>query len=184
MRFATTRLALDRKILALWTHPRSLSSAFARMMSQHHAVDLKFEPFLKPYYFGPHRRSTRHAEEMPSDRNDFTAVLKRLQRQQYKLHWNQRKLENLTYLPGMHTAGRVDARHIFIKDFSNHVIHHIADGGTHPNFLDSFHSAFLTRHPRFAIPSLYRRLPDFSLSGTFFVKYHKLRKYIVSYQKN
>ncbi len=50
-------------LLALWATPRTVSTAFERMMIEpgdHLVVD---EPFSGPYYFGPHQRSDRYAVE-------------------------------------------------------------------------------------------------------------------------
>lgn len=54
------------RMLALWATPRTLSTAFERMMIErgdHLVVD---EPFSVPHYFGPERRSDRFSETEPT----------------------------------------------------------------------------------------------------------------------
>ncbi len=48
--------------LALWTTPRSVSTAFERMMIERGDFEVLHEPFSMHYYFGPSRRSDRFAE--------------------------------------------------------------------------------------------------------------------------
>ncbi len=62
----------DRPI-ALWTTPRSASTAFDRMMRARGDVTVLTEPFSVAYYFGPERRSDRFAASEPDA--TFHAVL-------------------------------------------------------------------------------------------------------------
>jgi Sulfotransferase domain len=48
--------------LALWTTPRSVSTAFERMVIERGDFEVRHEPFSMHYYFGLSRRSDRYAE--------------------------------------------------------------------------------------------------------------------------
>jgi hypothetical protein len=47
----------------LWATPRTVSTAFERMIIERGDHEVVDEPFSVPYYFGPDRRSTRFAAE-------------------------------------------------------------------------------------------------------------------------
>jgi hypothetical protein len=49
--------------VALWSTPRSVSTAFDKMMRERGDVRVFTEPFSVPYYFGPERTSARFAGE-------------------------------------------------------------------------------------------------------------------------
>ncbi len=56
---------MAHRISILWAVPRSMSTAFERMMMErgdHVVID---EPFSRRYYFGPDKRSNRFAEILP-----------------------------------------------------------------------------------------------------------------------
>ena len=52
-------------IRVLWAVPRSVSTAFERMVIERHDHTVFDEPFSVPYYFGPDRASERFTEERP-----------------------------------------------------------------------------------------------------------------------
>jgi hypothetical protein len=92
-----------------------------------------FEPFSRSYYAGEERQSLRFAGLPPRAEYNYAPVLDAL------------------------------ARHardgdVCIKDMALHVIRH-ADAA----FLRRFQHSFLIRHPAATLPSLYARLPDFSI---------------------
>jgi hypothetical protein len=128
-------LVADRppSLLALWAHPRSRSSAFCRMMHERGDYVVKDEPFARYYYFSDERVSLRRPEVVPRPEYRFETILGGL--------W------------------REAADHpVFVKDHAYHVISR-ADR----EFLSSFHSTFLIRHPAHSLPSLYALMPDFTL---------------------
>ncbi|HYF46462.1 MAG TPA: hypothetical protein VD926_09660 [Acidimicrobiales bacterium] len=53
------------RILALWATPRTLSTAFERMVIERGDHLVLDEPFARAYYFGPDRRSDRYPLSMP-----------------------------------------------------------------------------------------------------------------------
>lgn len=56
---------MSHRILALWTVPRSGSTAFERMMMERGDHTVVHEPFSLHYYFGPDRRSARYDDVRP-----------------------------------------------------------------------------------------------------------------------
>lgn len=119
--------------LALWGAPRTVSTAFERMMRERDDHEVFFEPFAEAYYFSADRRSPRFDGEVePQPVHDFEAILDRLV-----------------------AASRHGA--VFIKDMAYHVAHRADE-----ELLSAFRHTFLVRHPRFALASLAKIWPDFT----------------------
>jgi Sulfotransferase domain len=57
-------------ILVLWSVPRSVSTAFERMMIERGDHVVFDEPYSRHYYFGPERRSPRFTDVLPGSRPD------------------------------------------------------------------------------------------------------------------
>jgi hypothetical protein len=133
------------RILALWGAPRTVSTAFERMMRERGDHEVFFEPFAARYYFSAERRSPRYDGEVePRPEHALDAILRRLVR-------------------------RADARPTFIKDMAYHVVDRADDA-----FLAQFHHTFIVRHPRFAIPSFADIWPDFTEEEAGFVALRRL----------
>lgn len=127
------------RVLALWSAPRTVSTAFERMMRERGDHQVVFEPFSAHYYFSARRRSARFDGELtPRPEHDFDAILADL-------------LERTRRGP------------VFIKDMAYHVIDRADDG-----FLARFRHTFIIRHPRFAVASLARIWPDFTVEEAGF----------------
>lgn len=62
------------KPLALWTAPRSISTAFERMMWQRGDFTVYHEPFLESYYHSTEKRSVRFADP-PKKAYDYDSIL-------------------------------------------------------------------------------------------------------------
>jgi hypothetical protein len=133
------------KLLALWALPRSVSTAFERMMRERGDHDVAFEPFSSHYYFSAHRRSRRYDGKVePRPEHRFGTILDDL-------------LE------------RHRTRPVFIKDMAYHVVER-ADR----TFLCRFTNTFLIRHPRLSLPSLARIWPDFTAEEAGFAALREL----------
>lgn len=133
------------RIIALWAVPRSVSTAFERMMRERGDHEVFFEPFAAHYYFSADRRSPRFDGEVePAPEHDFDAILGSL----------------------LDAAAR---RPVFVKDMSPHVEPH-ADGA----FLDRFTSTFIIRHPRLVLASMARIWPDLTLDEAAFEPLRRL----------
>lgn len=124
------------RILALWAVPRSVSTAFERMMSARGDFTVFSEPFSAYYYFGPDRKNTRYPAEPPTDDHDPVKVYAKL-------------------------ANAAREQSVFFKDMAYHV-----DDIATPEFLATFTNTFLIRDPVYALPSLFRKMPDFTLEET------------------
>jgi hypothetical protein len=121
------------QLLALWGAPRTVSTAFERMMRERGDHEVVFEPFAAHYCFSAERRSARLDGEVgPRAEHHRDAILDDLLR-------------------------RAADRPVFIKDMAYHVAH-CADEA----FLSRFRHTFIVRHPRFSLPSLARIWPDFT----------------------
>jgi len=124
------------RLLALWSTPRSVSTAFEWMMRQRGDFEVLHEPFQQAYYFGEDRPSTRHADAAPTIGLSFESVAASLARR----------------------AGR---QRTFVKDFP-YCFLHVVDRA----FLDLFRHTFLIRDPAKVLPSLHHHWPDFTLEET------------------
>ncbi len=102
------------------------------------------EPFAGYYYFSDERISDRRADIEPNAKYRFDAVLKNV----------LQEAENQT---------------IFIKDQAYHVASR-ADSA----FLCHFQNTFLIRHPAQSLPSLYARMPDFTLQEAGYAELFRL----------
>ncbi len=51
----------------LWATPRSVSTAFERVMKNSPELEVVHEPFTDAYYFGPDRRSSRYGDRDPAE---------------------------------------------------------------------------------------------------------------------
>lgn len=67
---------MRHRLLALWATPRTVSTAFERMMIERGDHLVLDEPYSVPYYAGPHQRSTRFPVEAGApDGPDVTRAL-------------------------------------------------------------------------------------------------------------
>lgn len=133
------------RILALWAVPRSVSTAFERMMRERGDHEVFFEPFAPYYYFSADRRSHRFDGEVdPAPEHDFDAILFSL----------------------LDAAAR---RPIFVKEMASHV-----EARADQTFLDRFTSTFMIRHPRLTVASMAKIWPDLSLEEAGFQPQRRL----------
>lgn len=123
-------------IVALWAVPRSVSTAFERMMARRGDFIVFNEPFSAAYYFGPGRVSDRYAPKPEQDCDEPEQVLARLR-------------EAAAEAP------------VFFKDMAYHV-HRFLDW----DWLGAFRNAVLVRDPRLALVSLHKKMPDFTREET------------------
>ncbi len=124
-------------ILALWCHPRSLSTAFARMMSGRGDVTVLHERFLYLYYVVQHpeliiaRQLERIEPEMLASCDEIVRGIE----------------------------GEAARAPVFFKDMAVHVWNPM---GYHADeeFLAGFTNAFLIRDPQIAVASHLKQNPD------------------------
>ena len=133
-----------KSILALWAHPRARSSAVGRMIYERGDFCVKDEPFVGYYYFSDERISERRVDVEPNAKYRFEDILKNV-------------LQEAEY------------QGIFIKDHAYHIISR-ADSVN----LRHFRNTFLIRHPAQSLPSLYARMPDFTLQEAGYAESFRL----------
>ena len=95
-------------IIALWCVPRSVSTAFERMMAARGDFQIITEPFSDAYYYGPNRVNGRFADDTPSSPADFNQALDDI-------------------------FSAAQRGPVFFKDMAYHVRRHLE-----PNFLNRF----------------------------------------------
>jgi len=123
-------------IVALWAHPRSMSTAFERVMRERGDCRVFHEPFLGYYY------SRRTERQLP-------------------LHHNEREQMPDTYegvRDALLAAGRSGP--VFFKDMSYYIVPPILSD---PDFSRRLVNVFLIRDPRRAIASYFKLDPQMTL---------------------
>lgn len=122
-------------IIALWSHPRSMSTATERLMRERGDLDCLHEPFMYDYYVHRQRREMPHfeaQEDHPTRYEDIRDML----------------------------LARAEAGPVFFKDMSYYVMPHILEDRA---FNDRLRSSFLIRNPLASVASYYRLDPDLTL---------------------
>lgn len=136
--------------IALWAVPRSVSTALERSMRARGDLTVFHEPFSAYYYLSRERSSDRFAGgAQPDPAHDWRTIL-----------------------DGLLRAG--EEGQVFFKDMAYHV-----SGCMTPELVKSFRHAFLIRHPRHTLPSLLKKLPDFTLEEAGFEQQHRLMRVVV-----
>lgn len=119
-------------IIALWSHPRSMSTAFERIMRARGDLECLHEPFMYDYYINRSTRRMPHFEAKPDHPVSYLDIR------------------------GMILA-KAEAKPVFFKDMSYYVMPQILDD---PPFLDRVTHSFLVRDPKAAIVSYAKLDPD------------------------
>ncbi|WP_282610682.1 hypothetical protein [Pelagibius sp. Alg239-R121] len=127
---------MSHPIVALWAHPRSMSTATERIMRERGDCEVFHEPFLADYYLHRSVRPLPMLDEektAPMDYNDVRSML----------------LE------------AADAGPVFFKDMSYYVVPRIFEDEA---FAHRLCNVFLVRDPRRSIASYYKLDPQLSLT--------------------
>lgn len=122
------------KLIALWSHPRSMSTAMERVMRERGDLDCAHEPFMYYHYIGQGRRPFPGFEAQPDHPTSYEGIRDML-------------------------VERAKARPVFFKDMAYYVMPEIADD---PEFLARVTHCFLVRHPLASILSYHKLDPDMS----------------------
>ncbi len=125
------------QVLALWCHPRSLSTAFERMMSERGDMTIVHEPFLYLYYVvqNPHLVIAQQLDRIePRMLESFDEIVERIERV-------------------------AESGPVFFKDMAVHV-HNPKGYHADERFLGRLSNAFLIRDPERAILSHLNQNPD------------------------
>jgi Sulfotransferase domain len=122
-------------IIALWTHPRSMSTAFERVMMERGDFTILHEPFSYLYYVHEDGATISQQYVDPEHPTDYAGIKARIEQ----------------------TAGR---RPVFLKDMCAHCYSNLkAD----EPFLQRLTNTFLIRDPAKAIASYYAMNPDVTI---------------------
>ncbi|MBL8789883.1 MAG: hypothetical protein JNM45_05250 [Rhizobiales bacterium] len=122
-------------IIALWSHPRSMSTAFERIMRSRGDLDCLHEPFMYDYYVHRSRKVMPHFEAQPEHPVSYDEI-------------------RATIL------AKAKTQPVFFKDMSYYVMPHIlAD----EEFLRRITHSFLIRDPMASIVSYAKLDPAVSL---------------------
>ncbi|MDH3667621.1 MAG: hypothetical protein OEN23_11895 [Paracoccaceae bacterium] len=122
------------KILALWCHPRSMSTAFERVMRERGDLDVLHEPFMYHYYLAQPHRPFADFDPDPGHPRGYEAIRDMI-------------------------LAEAKDRPVFFKDMAYYVLDRLpAD----PGFMGAVTHAFLIRDPAASIVSYHRRDPGFA----------------------
>ncbi|MFO1132266.1 MAG: hypothetical protein U1E16_09675 [Hyphomicrobiales bacterium] len=123
---------MSHPIIALWSHPRSMSTAFERIMRQRGDLDCLHEPFMYDYYINRSTRQMPHFDAMDEHPRNYEAIRDMI-------------------------LARAEKGPVFFKDMSYYVMPHmLADEA----FFSRVTHSFLVRDPRAAILSYAKLDPD------------------------
>jgi hypothetical protein len=122
------------RIHALWCHPRSVSTAFERVMRERGDLDVLHEPFMYHHYLNRAGRLFPGFSPEPGHPRDYAGIRAMI-------------------------AERAAARPVFFKDMAYYVADDLPGD---PGFAAMMSHAFLIRDPAEAIVSYHRRDPDFT----------------------
>src|SRR3712207_6748740 len=133
-------------IVALWAVPRSVSTAFERMISQRGDFAVFSEPFSVYYYYSKERLSDRYALAGDHPEAEWSSILSNI-------------------------AASASGDKVFIRDMAYHVTRRTAEAARLP-----FVHTFIIRHPLRALLSLHRLWPDFTDEETGFERQYRLAR--------
>lgn len=97
------------KPVALWSVPRSISTAFERVFVERDDFEVFHEPFGESYYYSEERLSDRYSDEEPRPEDNYENVLARL----LEPHENRVFVKDMAY----HTKPLIDPE--FVSRFRN-----------------------------------------------------------------
>ncbi len=123
---------MSHPVIALWSHPRSMSTAMERIMRERGDLDCLHEPFMYDYYVHRQVRVMPHFEVQPNHPVSYPEIRDMI-------------------------LARAETAPVFIKDMSYYVMPHIMEDTA---FLDRLTNVFLVRDPVASIPSYYKLDPD------------------------
>ena len=126
---------MSHPIIALWSHPRSMSTAFERIMRSRGDHDCLHEPFMYDYYVNRSTRQMPHFNAMDEHPKSYESIRAMI-------------------------LAKAETGPVFFKDMSYYVVPHILSDDA---FFDRLTHSFLVRDPRAAILSYAKLDPDMLL---------------------
>ncbi|MFT3988122.1 hypothetical protein [Aestuariivirga sp.] len=125
---------MSHPIIALWSHPRSMSTAFERIMRARGDLTCLHEPFMYDYYINRAKKQMPHFDAMDDHPRSYDAIRDMIIR-------------------------KAEQGPVFFKDMSYYVIPHMLEDDA---FLRRVTHSFLIRDPRASITSYAKLDPDFT----------------------
>lgn len=139
-----------RPPIVLWAVPRSVSTAFERVMRARGDLIVFSEPFSVPYYLSAERASDRFgARSTGASTQEWTRVVREL-------------------------VAATEAGTVFVKDMAYHVSPRLDR-----ELVRNFRNTFIVRHPGHTLRSLTRLLPDFTLEEAGFEQQYRLMRLVL-----
>ncbi len=123
-------------IIALWTHPRSISTAFERVMMERGDLKILHEPFSYLYYVHEAGATITQQYVDPNHPTDYPGIK-------------------------THIGSAAKEKPVFFKDMSAHCFNEIFSD---EDFLKRLTNTFLIRDPAKAIASYYAMNPDVTVA--------------------
>lgn len=128
----------------MWAVPRSVSTAFERMMMQRGDFKIFHEPFSEYYYFSKDRVNNRYKDVKPHEDHNYDAIANKI-------------IESSHQSP------------VFIKDMAYHVKECMDK-----DFMNTFVHTFIIREPKTTLLSQLKMLPDTSYDETGYEQQYRL----------
>jgi hypothetical protein len=122
-------------IYALWTHPRSISTAFERVMIERGDLKILHEPFSYYYYVKQEEATIEQQYVDPEHPTDYGEIK-------------------------AHIRANATEKPVFFKDMCSHCFEPLAEDGA---FLGELSNTFLIRDPAKAIASYYAMNPKVTM---------------------
>lgn len=124
---------LKHPIIALWVHPRSMSTAMERIMRERNDLYCFHEPFMYYYYIGLGKRELPHSDLHVGKPDSFKGIVDQFEE-------------------------RAKSEPVFFKDMSYYVVPEIYEFA---DVVNQWCHLILVRNPRKSILSYYKLDPDF-----------------------
>lgn len=123
------------RIIALWCHPRSMSTAIERLIRERGDLQCLHEPFMYDYYLSQAKRDMPYFTPAPDQPTSYAAVRDMILK-------------------------KAESTPVFLKDMSYYVVNYLAQDFA---FHQRLTNCFLIRNPKAAIASYYQLDPEVTL---------------------
>lgn len=141
----------------LWATPRSVSTAFERVMKNSQCLSVCHEPFTEVYYYGPDRTSNRYGNLPPDKR---------------AARYSRDEVNKRLF-------GEISNGRVFIKDLAFQAEPYVSE-----QLLRKAVNIFITSHPHRVYASLLKVKPDFTEDEFGFVALKRIFDRVQAFQKN
>lgn len=143
---------MSHPIIVLWSHPRSMSTAFERVMRARGDLECLHEPFMYDYYLNRAKRAMPHFTAEDQHPRTFTAIRDMI-------------------------FDKAEQRPVFIKDMSYYVVPHIFED---PAFLKRLTHSFLVRGLKASILSYAKLDPELTQEEIGIEAQWRLAEYLIN----